>query len=215
MTPSEHGGETRHTRPSDPATSWCRELRLRSSLEDILACAVEQIVAVLDRGNRKDGLRGPNVLNRHLAKAGVADRTVVEEVPDRRERLVTRNGRIDPVHLPQCDTIHAQDLPAAIGSADQIVRITVRLPLVRSRTFQTGLGRDVDVSTAMQRPDRLLGTLRAVEICGVNEVDAQLSGRRRSVCSALSRSAGGPRYRIPSHAWCRPRGDAPPVLHRF
>src|SRR6185437_7655653 len=157
-------------RPGDEA-----DVVFLAKIERRLARAVDEIVAVLDRGDREDPGGRLDLGDTHFRQARAADDLVLDQRGDGVELLARRHFRIDAMQLPQVDDLDAEAPAARMRLLDQIFRPAERNPDVRAGASEPALGRDMDLAIRSKRfPNELLGEIGAVRIGGVDEVDAEI-----------------------------------------
>ena len=147
---------------------------LLAIIQHRFAAAIDQIVAVLHRGDREDFRRRLDLGHRDFAEAGMADQAFVQHFADGAELFVARHLGIDAMQLPQRDLFDTQLLQAFVdfAAADNraghwasrsSVRAVPARPWWRSRA-----------RIGMQRfADQLFRNIGAVGIRRVDEIDAQ------------------------------------------
>ena len=160
--------------------------------QHVLAAAVDQVVAVLHRRHRKYPASGLDVGHRDLAQPRITDDAVVQQSTHGTELFVARHARVDAMKLPEVDLLDAELPETALGLRNQVGGVPVRGPLARPRTREARLGGDQQSAIGMKRlANQFLRYIGAVAVGRVDEVDAELGGRR-SVASAACLSGGGP-----------------------
>jgi hypothetical protein len=73
-------------------------------IEHGLAASIDKVEKVLGDRDPEESLCGPDLLDGHLAQAGVTDQTFTLELADGAKLLVPRHLRIEAVKLPEVDT---------------------------------------------------------------------------------------------------------------
>ena len=104
----------------------------------------------------------------------MADDAVVEQRPHGVELLVAGNLGVDPVQLPEPDRLHPEPLATLQRLFAQIIRAAVRLPGAGPASPEPRLGGDENAFIGVQNfANEVLGDIRAVGVCGINEIDAE------------------------------------------
>ena len=110
--------------------------------DDILTLALDQVVLILHGRHREYSSRSLDVRDRDLAQPRMTDDALVQQLADGAELFVARHVWVDAVKLPEIDLVDAEPLETALGLRNQICRVPVGDPLVRTRTGETSLGGD-------------------------------------------------------------------------
>src|SRR6185437_17002384 len=120
-------------------------------------------------------LRLPDLLDRDVAEAGVADEARLAEAGDRPELLIERDRRIGAMQLPQIDALDPEAAEAHMHLLLQVFGLADRGPFVRAAADQAALGRDMHLRIGHERfSDQLFGDVWPVAVSRVDEVDAEL-----------------------------------------
>ena len=82
--------------------------------QHILAAAIDKVVPVLHCSHGEYLAGGFDIGDRNLAQPCMADHTVVEQLTDRAELLITGNAR----ELPEVDQLDAEFSEASFGAFD-------------------------------------------------------------------------------------------------
>ncbi len=140
---------------------------------------MDQIELILNADDRGDLLRFGDLLRGHVAEPDVADQPALLQTGQRLDLPGDRAfaGLMDVAHDAQIDHIHRLEPEIAqiiLDSAGQIVRFLRRQPGRIGPSHGADLGDDGQIlGVRMQRfLDDLVGDMRAVEIAGVDMVDA-------------------------------------------
>ena len=144
----------------------------------VLDVAAEQRVLALDRGDGVDGVRAPDRVGRRLAEPDVADLALLHQLGQRADGLLDRRVRVHAVLVVEVDVVGAQPLERALERLPDVLRRAVEAApggAVGLR-LDAELGGDDDlVAAAGERAaEQLLVVVRAVQLGGVEEGDAEL-----------------------------------------
>src|SRR3984885_14835618 len=122
-------------RPGDEA-----DVILRAIVERRLAVAIDEVVAVLHRGDGEDLLGRLYVGDADFRQTRAAD-----------DLVLRRPLRIEAMQLPQIDDLDAEPPAARMRLLDQIFRPADRYPDVLTSAREAPLGRDMDLAIGRER----------------------------------------------------------------
>jgi hypothetical protein len=99
--------------------------------------------------------------------------------PHRPDRLLDRHVRVDPVLVVEVDVVGAEPAQRLLGDALRVLRRAVDAA-GRALEVEAELGRDLDLVAVPGEgaPDQLLVRVRAVDLGGVEERDAEVERPR-------------------------------------
>ena len=153
-----------------------RDLFLLAQVDHRLRAPVARVVAVLDRDDRGDRLRGAQLGLVDVADPDVADLPLGLQLDERAERVLERHLRVGPVELVERDLLEPEALQAAVARVAQVLGAPVRRPPVRAGPLEPALGRDHEILGVRRERlgDERLADIRTVGVGGVDEVHAAL-----------------------------------------
>src|SRR2546430_17584049 len=111
-------------------------------LEDRLPRPLSQVVAILNRGDRKESSRPLDLLHARLGQPDVPDLPFALKLQERLELLLLRHCGIDAMELIQIDSLQTQPAQASFQLFTQPLGSRIRHPLSRTGTIESTFGGD-------------------------------------------------------------------------
>ena len=118
------------------------DLLLFAQVDDRLRATIGEVVAVLDRHDRRELLGTAELLLRDVGQPDVADLALILQLDEGADGIFEWHRRVGAMKLVERDLFQLQPPQAAFAGADEVLGPAVLRPLPGAWSLEPALGRD-------------------------------------------------------------------------